>query len=226
MSGLAHEEALSRLRGGPVVLVTQVGAATGSKAAAAALACAASEPDHAALLIDLGEGRAPHPSLIATSGARALEERLAAHMPDAGVAARGSVCHLKLPADPDGIEGIAAALPLVRESAGIVHLPPPLLRSVLEESRIRPTAALLRANLARDRALTALAARDLMRAGLRVSVLKRPLGWLAARVVMLGVLPAGGEALSARLCEHLLITEDKKLPNCYDERKRQGRTRT
>ena len=42
---------------GAVVLVTAVGAATGSRAAAAALACAASESDRAALLIDLDGGR-------------------------------------------------------------------------------------------------------------------------------------------------------------------------
>ena len=70
----------------PVVLVTRVGTAAGSRAAAAALACAASEPDRAALLVDLDEARAPRPSLIATAGARALEERLAAHLPDAAVA--------------------------------------------------------------------------------------------------------------------------------------------
>ena len=69
---------------GAVVLVTAVGAASGARAAAAALACAASEPDRAALLIDLDGGRAPRPSLVATSAARALEERLAAHLPDAG----------------------------------------------------------------------------------------------------------------------------------------------
>jgi hypothetical protein len=203
---------------GPVVLVTTVGAVSGAAAAAATLARAASEPESAALLIDLGGGRAPRSSLIATAGARKLEERLVAHMPDAAVASRGSVCQVRLPADAGGIDGIATALPLVRESAGIVHLPPQLLRSVLEESRIRPTAVLLRADLAKDRALTALAARDLMARDLRVAVLKRPLGWVAKRVAMLGALPAGGEALSPRLCERLLTTEDKKLQHCYDER--------
>jgi len=177
---------------GPVVLVTTVGAASGARAAAAALACAASEPDRAALLIDLEEGRAARPSLIATAGARSLEERLIAHMPDAAVASRGSLCQLKLPAGPEGIEGIAAALPLVRESVCIVHLPPHLLRPVLAETRIQPTAALLRADLAADRALTALAVRDLIARGLRVAVIKRPLGRLAERAALLGVSGGGG----------------------------------
>jgi hypothetical protein len=187
----------------PVVLVTSVGAAGGAKAAAAALACAASEPDRAALLICLDDARAPRPSLIATAGARKLEERLASHLPDAAVASRGQLCQLTLPAEPAGIEGVAAALPLARESAAVVHLPPGLLQPLLEEPRIRATGVLLRADLARDRALTALAARNLMRAGLQVAVLKRAPSWLSARAALLGTLPAAGGPLPARLCERL-----------------------
>jgi hypothetical protein len=171
----------------PVVLVTSVAAATGSRAAAAALACAASEPDRAALLIDLDDGRAPRSTLVATAGSRELEERLVAHLADGAVASRGRLCQLTLPANPDGLERIAAALPLVRESAAIVHLPPALLRQVFDEPRIRPTAALLRADLSKDRALTGLAVRDLLGEGLCVAVAKSPLGWLPARAAELGL---------------------------------------
>jgi hypothetical protein len=194
----------------PVVLVSRVGAAKGCQAVAAALACAASEPDRAALLVDLGEGSAPRPTLVATAGARRLEERLAAHIPDAAIASRGRMCHLQLPPDPEGIERLTAALPLVRESAGIVHLPPRLLRPALEEPGVRSTAALLRADLAGDRALTALAARDLVSAGLRVAVLKHPLAWLAARTALFGAYPATGAHLPRRLCERLLDAGDSK----------------
>jgi hypothetical protein len=173
-----------------VVLVARAGAATGSRAAAAALACAGSEPDRAGLLIDLGDGRAPRPSLLATAAARDLEERLAAHLPDAGVASRGGTCHLKLPGDAEGVERIPAALPLVRDSVAAIHLPPALLQPALAEPRIAPTGALLRADLGVDRALAALAARDLVARGLRVAVLKRPLPWLTARRALLGALPA------------------------------------
>jgi hypothetical protein len=187
-----------------VVLVTSVGAATGSKAAAAALACAGSEPDRAGLLIDLGGERAPRPSLIATSGARQLEERLAAHMPEAGVASRGSICHLSLPPDASGIEQVPAALPLARDSVAVVHLPPPLLQPALGEARICPAGALLLADLTRDRALTALAVHDLLDHGLRIAVLKRPLAWLPARRALLGALPANAKALPPRLSGRLL----------------------
>lgn len=182
-----------------VVLVTAVGAAAGSRAAAAALACAGSEPDRAALWIDLDSGRSPRPSLIATTAARDLEERLVVHMPEARVASRGSICLLKLSPDADGIEQIATSLPVVRESAAVIHLPAALLQSALNETRIRPTAALLRADLAEDRPLTALVARDLIDRGLQVAVLKRPPGWLTARRALLGALPADGGGLPVRL---------------------------
>jgi hypothetical protein len=214
----------------PVALVTAVGGAAGSRAAAAALACAGSEPDRAGLLIDLGEGRAPRPSPIATTGARALEERLAAHLPGAAVASRGVICCLGVPlaaSDPRTVPGrtggveavggaepaadagthfdaVATALPLVRDSIAVVHLPPGLLQPALDDPRIRSTAALLRADLPADRALTALAARDLVARGLRLAVLKRPLGWLAGRLALLGALPAGSPALPARPRERLL----------------------
>jgi hypothetical protein len=207
MKRLVRDSALSLPVGGPVILVTGVGDAAGTQAAAAALACAASEPDRAALLIDLGEGRAPRSSLVATAGARELEERFVAHMPDAAVASRGWICRLGLAADPAAVEQLPAALPLARESVAVVHLPAALLRPLLDEPRIRPTAALLRADLAEDRALTALAVRDLNARGLRVAVLKHPLGRLVARAAVLGALPAGGGVLPDRLADRLLDRE-------------------
>jgi hypothetical protein len=188
---------------GRIVLVLGVGVATGSRAAAAALACAGSEPDRSGLLIDL-DGRAPRPSLISTAPARVLEERLAAHLPKAGLASRGRFCHLTLPSDLGGVAQIAAALPAIRDSIAVVHLPPSLLQPALEEVRIRPSTALLCADLAEDRALTALAARELMGRRIRVAVLKQPIGWLAARAALLGALPTGSKALPTRVAERCL----------------------
>jgi hypothetical protein len=192
------------VEGGPVVLVAGVGEARGSRAAAAALACAASEPDRAALLVELGEGGRPRSTLIATAGARALEERLVAHMPDAAVVSRGLFCQLTLPPAPEAVDLIAAALPLVRDSAAVIQLAPSLLQPLIAEPRIRATAALLRADLAEDRALTALAVRELIARDLRVAVLKRPLGFLPARAALLGALPAGGQVLPGGLRKRLL----------------------
>ena len=186
-------------RGGAAVLVSWAGGAEGSRAAAAALACAGADPDRAGLMVELSDGRAPRPALVASVGARRLEERLAAHLPEAGVAARGHACHLALPAGPEGLDRVPAALALVRDATGVVHLPPSQLQAALE--RIEPTAIVLRANLDRDRALCALAVRGLMRhRGLRVAVLKRPLAWIPARRALFGVLPAESpDGLPARI---------------------------
>jgi hypothetical protein len=191
-----------------VVLVTWVGGASGSKPAAAALACAGSESDRPGLLIELG-GRAPRPTLVASVGARELEERLAVHMPEAPAASRGQICHLVLPDDESGLERLPAALPLVRDSIAVVQLPPQLLQPVLAAPAIRAGGVLLRADLEHDRALTALAVRDLIGHGLRVAVLKRPLAWVPARRALFGVLPATGPGgLPNRLAGRLLETSE------------------
>lgn len=175
--------------GGAVALVSRVADAEGTRAAAAALACAGSAPDRAGLLVELSDARAPRPALFATASARRLEERLAAHLPEAAVAARGQICHLSLGISPQSLDRVPAALALGRETACVVLAPPALVREALE-GRIEADTALLRADLGRDRPLTALAVRDLMARGLRVSVLKRALGWVPARRALFGVLPA------------------------------------
>jgi hypothetical protein len=172
-----------------VILVTAVGGASGSKAAAAALACTGSEPDRPGLLIDVG-GRAPRPTLVASVAARQLEERLAVHLPQLRAASRGQTCHLAVGDDPGAFESIRSALPLVRESAAAVHLPPARLREALGKAGIPVTGVLLRADLDADRALTALAVRDLLGHGLCVKILKRPLSWAPARRALFGFPPS------------------------------------
>jgi hypothetical protein len=176
---------------GGALVVSRVGDAEGSRPIAAALACAASESDRAALLLELTDGAAPRPALVASASARSLEERLAAHLPEAGVASRGALCHLTLPAGPEGLERAPAALALVRDSLGVVHVPPGLLQGAVALPGLRAGAAVLRADLGRDRALTALAARDLIARGLAVAVAKRPLPWVPSRRALFGTLPAG-----------------------------------
>jgi hypothetical protein len=194
-----------RAVGGAVVLVTWVGDAVGSRAVAAALACAGADSARAALIVDLAPGRAPRPALVATAAARRLEERIAVHRPQAGIASRGQICHLALPDDRDGIAQVAGFLALARESVCVVHLPPDLLQPLLEERGFEASGALLRADLDSDRALTALATRDLIERGLRVTVLKQPLAWLPSRRALFGVLPEGSPGgLPPRLLNRLL----------------------
>lgn len=192
------------LTAGPVVLVAAVGEADGSRGAAAALACAGAEVDVATLLIDVG-GRGPRPTLIASAAAQGLEERLRVHLSDARAAARGQVCHLAVEAEGTGIDAAASAIDVARGSLVVIHLPPSQLQVALTESALRPTGVLLRADLPSDRALVALAARDLIERGLAVGVLKRRLGWVAERRALFGVLAAGApaglpERLVRRLC--------------------------
>jgi hypothetical protein len=202
---------------GRVVLVVAVGAAEGSKAAAAALACAASEADRPGLLIDVG-GRPPRPTLVASAGARELEERLARHLPQLPAASRGQTCHLAVPVDDATFEAVCAALPLVRDSAAVVHLPQGLLQPALAEARIRPSGVLLRAELPADRSLTALAVGDLLGHDIRVRILKRPLPWVAARRALFGVLPpVGASGLPRRLRESLLESQNSVEHTCYAE---------
>jgi hypothetical protein len=195
-----HEAELMR-----IVLVTHVGAATGSLAAAAAFACAASERDRPALLVDLAGGPRPRPSLLATAAAQALEERIAGHVTGASVASRGQLCQLSLPADRLGVEQAGAAIAICPDAFGVVHVAPDKLQLVIECSTQRPDGVLLRADLERDRALSALAAGALMQGGLRVAILKAPLGWIAARCALAG-LPLGAPCygLPPRLCTRLL----------------------
>lgn len=202
---------------GRVILVTAVGEASGSKAAAAALACAGSEPDQPGLLIDVG-GRSPRPTLVASVGARELEERLAAHLPRQRAASRGQTCHLAVGDDPADFESVRAALPLVRDSVAVIHLPPARLQEALAEAGVRPAGALLRANLDSDRPLAALAVRDLIDRGLRTKVLQRPLAWVPARRALFGVMPLGvSGGPPSSLLQSLLESEISAEHPCYSE---------
>lgn len=175
----------------PTVLVTAVGSAEGARPAAAALACAAADVDRATLLVDVG-GRAPRPTLLTSAAARALEQRLAAHLPRVRVAARGQTCHVSVTAVPEGFEDAAAAVTVARGALAAVHLPPALVHSMLGDGPgPRLSAALLRADLGADRALLALVVRDLLARGLTVGVLKSRLAWVAERRALFGALAPG-----------------------------------
>ncbi len=185
------------------VLATAVGAAEGSRPAAAALACAGADAAQATLLVDLG-GRPPRPTLVASAPARALEERLVAHLPGARVAARGQLCQVAATADADGFAAAATAVTVARGALAVVHVPPGQLQALLScPAALRPSAALLRADLGTDRALLALVVRDLLDRRLAVGVLKRRLGWVSERRALFGVLGADSEGLSPSLVRRL-----------------------
>jgi hypothetical protein len=120
------------------------------------------------------------------------------------------LCHLNLPAGPEGLGRAPAALALVRDSLAAVHLPPGLLGAAVGPGGLEPGAVLLRADLVRDRALTALAVRDLIARDISVAVAKRPLSWVPARRALFGGLPAtSAGGLSPRLLRRLAIGAPK-----------------
>jgi hypothetical protein len=187
----------------PTVVVTAVGAAEGSRGAAAALACAGADVDLATLLVEVG-GRAPRPTLLASAAAHRLEERLVAHLPRARVAARGQVCHLAVPAEPEGLEVASAAVTVARGALAVLHLPAPLLQPMLGDGPgPRPSGILLRADIAADRSLLALAARDLIARGLALAVLKQRLSWVAERRALFGALSPDAAGLPPSLVRRL-----------------------
>lgn len=202
---------------GRVIVVTAVAVTSGSRAAAAALACAGSDPDRPGLLIDVG-GRPPRPTLIASSGARELEERLAVHLPALRAASRGQTCHLAVDANEEGYMGLRAALPLVRDSVAALHVPPASCRALLDAG-FDVDGVLLQADLAVDRSLTALVVGELRERALLVRVLKRPLPWVSARRALFGVLPANAPgSLPARLVSSLLESQISAEHACYAEK--------
>ena len=191
-------------RHGTVVVVAAVGGAEGSRGAAAALSCAGSGVDTAALLVDVG-GRAPRPTLIASASAHRLEERLAARLPTLRPAARGEVCHLSVAADADGLGAAECAVTVARGGLAVIHVAPEHLQSLLDTSGApRPDAVLLRADLDTDRALVALAVDGLTERGLRVAVLKHRLGWVSERRAGFGALGSDSGGLPESLIRRLL----------------------
>lgn len=196
------------LQEGPVVVVTAVGEAEGSRGAAAALACAGADADVATLFVDVG-GRPPRPALLASAAAQKLEERLAAQLPDAKVAARGQVCHLSAPAGSEGLAVVAAAVTVARGATAVIHVPPSSLQAVLGDvAGLRPSGVLLRADLAVDRPLLALTVHDLVVRGFAVGVLKRRLSWVAERRALFGALPVDSPGgLPRRLVRRLGVAQ-------------------
>ena len=128
------------------LLVVRVGGADGARAAAAALACAGSEPDRAGLLVELDRGRRPRPALVATApraSSRSGSPPTCRRPPSRrGEGSATWPCRLTRA----GWSGRARARPRPRGAASL-HLPRTCSRR-RSGRRARPSGALLRADLA------------------------------------------------------------------------------
>jgi hypothetical protein len=192
-------EAVHPRRGARLMLATDLGEASGGLALAAAVGVAVAvekERGEAAgvLLAELGAEGGRGPTMLASAPARELEDRLR----EGGlgpVTARGRLCWLGLPATEKALDGLPRVLETARSAPlVIVHLPARLWPLAVDQDGLRPRAGLLRADLAADRALAALAVTELRERGLRARVAPRPLGRIASRRAIAGLEVGGGAA--------------------------------
>jgi hypothetical protein len=181
-----------------LVVATELGDAKGGVAVAAAVGVTISlrKPQAAegVVLAELGAERGRGPTMLASAVARRLEDRLRGAGFE-GVAARGRLCWVGLPAEEETLARVAGLLDrLGPGSAAIVHLPASLWPLAVYD-RMGADAALLRADLPAERPLVALAVGELRERGLPVRVASRALGRVASRRALAG-LEVGGAAAS------------------------------
>lgn len=181
-----------------MIAVTRIGGARGSDAVAAAAAAALGRED-GGLLVEVGTGRPRRPAALASAGARRLELLLAERVEGATPVARGAFCHLHAGAGPEGLELAAAAARECGDAPLVMHVAPEQFRAAIEDGRLSWRAALLRAEMPAARGVAALAVPDLLRRGILVKVVKRPLGWVAARRALAGLPEESSRSLTARL---------------------------
>lgn len=188
----------------PLAIATALPGAGGAVPTAAALAVATASLDRfrdrgGVLVAEAGGERRRGPTMLASAAARQLEDVLRAD--GLAASARGALCWTHIEAD--GAEALAVLRALLRAAgeraaAGVVCLPPRLWRATLEDERLRVSGGLLRAELPAQRALAALAVRELIAADLRAKVVARAPGAVAGRRALAGLDPGGAAGERAR----------------------------
>jgi hypothetical protein len=209
-----HPEGVVVARSPDLILASSVGGAGGSAALAAAVGIAAATRGprlEAVLLADLDPPERPRgPTMLASAAAWELEDALRGVAPAfVGAAARGHLCQLALPAE-DGLD-LLGELMEVRPPAARVfaHVPETMWADAIDRG-LGASAGLLQADLPSDRALVALAVRELHERGMRARVAGRPLGRVAARRALAGMDPGGAASRrAARLARGLIATRGR-----------------
>ena len=107
------------------------------------------------------------------------------------------------------IDRLRAVIELCRGArTAVVCLSPADLRGALGDQRLGVAGVLLRAELPRQRPLAALAARELLAAGLRTRIVTKPAGRVASRRALAGIDPGGDVSRRAgRLARGLLAAQ-------------------
>jgi hypothetical protein len=192
----------------PLVIAAELPGARGGVATAASvavsLAARANAESRSVLMVEARAERGRGPTMLAAEAARRLEHSLG----QAGIraAARGRLCWLCLDPESDVLGELTIALgAAVDACAAVAHLPGGLWSAALGRADLGVTAGILRADLPRQRSLTALAVRELRDAGVRARVASRAPGPVAARRVASGLEPGGHASVRAgRLARGLL----------------------
>jgi hypothetical protein len=188
------------MSGPALILASELPGAGGglgwAAAAAVALAEAGATPS-GVVLAELGASRGRGPTMLASTPARELERSLAAAGFEA--AARGRLAWVPLADEPGWPQRLADVCAASGDARAVVAFAEPdRWREALGVPELRPTAALMRAELPRQRSLAALTAIELRTEGLRLRIATRPLGRVASRRAMAGIDPGGVAGTRAR----------------------------
>jgi soluble lytic murein transglycosylase-like protein len=178
-----------------VVVASDLGAARGTLAVAAAVGVELAGERGGALLVDASESGRRGATMLASARARAVEDALRGHGFERAVA-RGRLCILSLPGGEHVVPRLLEAVEAASEVPApvvVAHLPGPLCRRALADAALEPQGAVLRADLPAQRPLAALAVIELREQRVPARVVARPLGRVASRRALAG-LEVGGAA--------------------------------
>ena len=173
----------------PAILVTGTDRGPSLGLAAAIAVEAAVMTGAGTLLVEIGAGaRRRGPTLLASSGARQVEDALRS----AGrrASARGHVCHLAVE-EAEPIEELAVSAAGSTAELAVIHLPGRLWVPALEANGLAPAGGCLLVSLPSERSLAALAVEELARRRVPCRVATRAPGQLAARRALAGIRPGG-----------------------------------
>jgi hypothetical protein len=187
-----------------VIVVTALPGTGGAIAIGAAVAVVATSLEivrrrGGVVVAELDRRQRRGPTLLASVAARRLEGTL--RSAGMAAAARGAVCWMNPGAA--GGEPLEELVTLLRSSDGeagavVACLPASRWRAALEDERLPISGGLLVARLPAQRALAALAVRELRAAGVRAKVLGKRPGAVAGRRAVAGLDPGGPTAAHAR----------------------------
>lgn len=187
----------------PTLLATGTGRGPSFGLAAAVAVEAAVLTGAGTLLIEVGDAaRRRGPTLLASAGARRIEDELRAI--GLRASARGHLCHLGVAERGEPLADAARAISETEAELAVIHLPGRLWVPALQTSGLVATGGFLLVSLPGERPLAALAVEELARRGVPARVATRPPGQLAARRALAGVRAGGwvsevGRGIARRL---------------------------